>query len=64
MNWQDVLKEDRGLLVNLSSKEKKKLTVPHIGWSALHINDVLSKSKHKLLEYINDGDEVYFIHSI
>jgi hypothetical protein len=25
MNWQDVLKEDRGLLVNLSSKEKKKL---------------------------------------
>ena len=45
------------------SKEKKKLTVPHIGWSALNTNDVLSKSKHKLLEYINDGDEVYlYIH--
>lgn len=36
----------------------KGLKIPHIGWNSLNI-----KRKSKLLEYVNDGDYVYFVHS-
>ncbi len=42
-----------------NTSKKRELTIPHIGWSALHIN----KSNYNLSDYINDGDEVYFVHS-
>ena len=43
--------------------KKKESTIPHIGWNALHFNDSINNSRYKLSEYINDGDEVYFVHS-
>ncbi len=35
------------------------LKIPHIGWNSL----ILSKKKHPIFKYINDGDCVYFVHS-
>ena len=35
------------------------LKIPHIGWNKL----ILSKEKHPIFKYINDGDYAYFVHS-
>lgn len=35
------------------------LKIPHIGWNKL----ILSKKKHPIFKYINDGDYAYFVHS-
>ncbi len=37
----------------------KSFKIPHIGWNSLS----LTKPKHEIFKYINDGDYVYFVHS-
>ena len=37
----------------------KGLKIPHMGWNALKF----SLPKHKLFQYLKDGDHVYFVHS-
>lgn len=44
--------------VKKMSNDDGNLKVPHIGWNNLEI-----KSRHKILEGINEGDHVYFVHS-
>ena len=37
---------------------KKKFSLPHIGW-----NEIQIKKKHKIFENINNGSNFYFVHS-
>ena len=37
----------------------KNLSIPQIGWNALHFKG----DKHPIFKYVNDGDHVYFVHS-
>ncbi len=48
----------RGSVVPMKGYIPSGLKIPHIGWNALHI-----ERKHPLLQYTNEGDHVYFVHS-
>lgn len=54
-----------GEVVPISSKSKlgKKLTIPHIGWSALQKNQFNPNWDSTLLEEFIESEEVYFVHS-
>ena len=47
-----------GEIVPLKDAIPAELKVPHIGWNALQV-----LRAHPLLQYVNDGDCVYFVHS-
>ncbi len=48
----------RGSVVPMQGYIPSDLKIPHIGWNALHI-----ERKHPLLQFTNEGDHVYFVHS-
>ncbi|TGM82288.1 imidazole glycerol phosphate synthase subunit HisH [Leptospira mtsangambouensis] len=37
--------------------------IPHIGWSELHPSNATNEWKVPILDKLNDGDSVYFVHS-
>ena len=47
-----------GAVVPMEGKLPSALKIPHIGWNALHL-----RRKHPLLQYVKEGDCVYFVHS-
>lgn len=49
----------RGKIRPIEDVIPKSFKVPHIGWNSLS----LTKPKHAVFKYINDGDFVYFVHS-
>ncbi len=48
----------RGRVVGMQGTIDPALLIPHIGWNAL-----IQKQKHPLLDGIEEGDCVYFVHS-
>lgn len=47
-----------GSIVSMEGKIPSNLPIPHIGWNALH-----KTQDSPLLQYVNEGDFVYFVHS-
>ena len=47
-----------GAVVPMEGKLPVSLKIPHIGWNALHL-----RRRHPLLQYVKEGDCVYFVHS-
>ena len=47
-----------GAVVPMEGKLPPSLKIPHIGWNALHL-----RRMHRLLQYVKEGDCVYFVHS-
>jgi glutamine amidotransferase len=45
------------------SDDLKKIKIPHIGWNALNMPPGIESWKGTILEDINPGDAVYFVHS-
>ena len=52
----------RVIPIHKKSKDNNPLTIPHIGWNAL-FGSSLNNWKKTLLEGLNQGDDVYFVHS-
>lgn len=48
----------KGEVIPMENTIPKKLKIPHIGWNYLKI-----KKNNPLLQYVNNGDFVYFVHS-
>jgi len=48
----------RGKVVPMEGAIPANLSIPHIGWNALHF-----RKPSTLFRYINEGDCVYFVHS-
>ena len=49
----------KGDVVAMEGRIPAELKIPHIGWNALRF-----KGEHPLFKYINEGDCVYFVHSV
>ena len=49
-----------GRVVPMAGYIPEGLKIPHIGWNPLILK---GESKHPLLNYVNEGDCVYFVHS-
>tara|TARA_Y100001958_G_C20993548_1_gene380154 strand:+ start:44 stop:691 length:648 start_codon:yes stop_codon:yes gene_type:complete len=52
----------RVIPIHKKSKNNNPLTIPHIGWNAL-VGDSLNNWEKTLLKGLNQGDDVYFVHS-
>ena len=48
----------KGSIVGMKGRLPESLKIPHMGWNALHI-----EREHPLLQYVHEGDCVYFVHS-
>lgn len=48
----------KGEIVGMNGTIPENLKIPHIGWNALHI-----KKAHPIFKYVNENDNVYFVHS-
>lgn len=48
----------KGKVIAMNGEIPAELKIPHIGWNAL-----ITKKKHPIFKYINNGDCVYFVHS-
>ncbi len=48
----------KGKIVPINQVVPDNIKVPHMGWNALHIT-----RPHPLLQYVKEGDFVYFVHS-
>ncbi|RKD32926.1 imidazole glycerol phosphate synthase subunit HisH [Thermohalobacter berrensis] len=57
-SFEDGEYEGLGILKGEVVKFKKGMVVPHMGWNTLEIN-----KDSKIINYINDKDYVYFVHS-
>ena len=49
-----------GRVIPMAGYIPEGLKIPHIGWNPLILK---GESKHPLLNYVNEGDCVYFVHS-
>lgn len=49
----------KGTVVAMKGVIPEELKIPHIGWNALCIKG----EKHPIFKYVNEGDNVYFVHS-
>ena len=52
----------RVIPIHKKSKNNNPLTIPHIGWNAL-VGDSLNDWEKTLLKGLDQGDDVYFVHS-